>query len=74
MLLFALFGSIGSVSNIDILDNGGVIATFIYLCWAIGQFFDGNKLLNYLKALACYLLGIITFLCAVIACGALFAG
>jgi hypothetical protein len=43
-----------------ILQVGAVIG-FIYTSWAIGQFFDKNKKVNYLKGLLAYLLGMISF-------------
>ncbi|PID63074.1 MAG: hypothetical protein CR986_00400 [Ignavibacteriae bacterium] len=60
MLIYTTFGIIESITKVRILQIGG-IAGFIYISWAIGQFFNKNKKLNYLKGLAAYLLGMITF-------------
>ncbi|MBL4594821.1 MAG: DUF3667 domain-containing protein [Flavobacteriales bacterium] len=60
MLIYTTFGIIESITKLKILQIGGII-TFIYTSWAIGQFFDRNKKLNYLKGLIAYLLGMITF-------------
>lgn len=60
MLIYTTFGIIESISQFKILQVGGIIA-FIYTSWAIGQFFDKYKKVNYLKALVAYFLGMITF-------------
>ena len=61
MLAFTFFGIISSVSNINILANGGAVIVFIYISWGIGQFFDKKKIINYLKGSLSYLLGMISF-------------
>ena len=43
----------------------------IYSTWAIGQFFGKGKLLNYVKALFAYILGLLTFTVLVIFIGIL---
>lgn len=60
MLMLALFGAIEGVTNIHFLRYG-VYAFFIYIFWAIGQFFDKRKITNYIKAIISYFLGMITF-------------
>jgi len=60
MLIYTTFGIIESITKVKILQVGGIIG-FIYTSWAIGQFFDKSKMLNYIKALAAYLLGMMTF-------------
>ncbi len=60
MLIYTTFGIIESISKVKILYFGGIIGT-IYTSWAIGQFFDKNKKLNYLKGILSYMLGMITF-------------
>lgn len=60
MLIYTTFGIIESITEFKILTIGGIIG-FIYTSWAIGQFFDKNKKVNYLKGLVAYLLGMITF-------------
>jgi hypothetical protein len=37
------------------------IVGLIYCSWAIGQFFEKTKMVNYLKAFAAYVFGMITF-------------
>lgn len=60
MLMYTTFGILESITKLKILQIGG-ITVFIYIPWAIGQFFDKNKKMNYLKALIAYLLGGLTF-------------
>jgi len=60
MLMLALFGAFESITKIHFLEYG-VYAFFIYVMWAIGQFFDERKIANYVKAFISYLLGMITF-------------
>jgi hypothetical protein len=60
MLMLALFGAIESITKIHFLEYG-VYVFFIYVLWAIGQFFDKRKNVNYVKAFISYLLGMITF-------------
>jgi len=61
MLLFAFFGIISSIININVLDSGGAIIVFIYIFWGIGQFFGKKKITNYLKGLLSYIFGMISF-------------
>jgi hypothetical protein len=60
MLIYTTFGIIESITKIRILHFAGVIG-IIYTSWAIGQFFDKNKKMNYLKGLIAYLLGMVSF-------------
>jgi hypothetical protein len=39
---------------------GGLVG-IVYCSWAIGHFFGKNKILNYVKALFAYILGMTTF-------------
>ena len=68
MLIYTVFGIIESITKMQILQLGGLIA-LIYTSWAIGQFFDKNKKVNYLKAFLSYLLGMITFFLGAIILG-----
>lgn len=43
-----------------------------YVAWAIGQFFDKSKISSFVKSLAAYLLGMITFYGTAMALGFLF--
>ncbi len=60
MLIFSFFGIIDSIINFKIIDKGFLIG-IVYISWAIGQFFDKKKYINYLKAIFSYFLGLITF-------------
>jgi predicted tellurium resistance membrane protein TerC len=61
MLVYMIFGIVESVTEISVLYFGGIIG-LAYVSWAIGQFFDKTKKVNYLKGLLSYLLGMITFI------------
>ncbi len=60
MLIFSIFGIIQGLTNIKLMQFAGIVG-FIYTTWAIGQFFENRKLLNYIKAFFAYLLGMLTF-------------
>jgi len=60
MLIYTLFGIIESTTKWRVLHIGGMIG-FVYASWAIGQFFDQSKKLNYLKGVISYFLGFISF-------------
>lgn len=60
MLLFAIFGVVDSLVSFKLIDKGFLIG-ILYIIWAIGQFFDKKKYLNYLKAFFSYFLGLLTF-------------
>ena len=68
MLIYTTFGIIESITKIKVLHIGGIIG-FIYISWAIGQFFDKTKKMNYLKGIFAYFLGMITFYFLVIIIG-----
>ena len=68
MLIYTVFGLIESITKIQILQIGGMVA-LVYTSWAIGRFFDKNKKANYLKGFLSYLLGMITFFLAAIILG-----
>lgn len=61
MLVYMIFGIVESVTEISVLHFGGIIG-LAYASWAIGQFFDKTKKVNYLKGFLSYLLGMITFI------------
>ena len=68
MLIYTVFGLIESITKIQILQIGGMVA-LVYTSWAIGRFFGKNKKANYLKGFLSYLLGMITFFLAAIILG-----
>ncbi|MEO1628296.1 MAG: DUF3667 domain-containing protein [Bacteroidota bacterium] len=61
MLLFALFGLLATLMRLPLLQFGANLG-ILYLCWAVGQFFDKTKKRNYLKAIISYVLGLLSFL------------
>ena len=70
MLMFALLGALESLTKTPILTFGTYVV-LIYAFWAIGQFFDKRKILNYAKAPISYFLGLITFFLAALGIGLL---
>ncbi len=60
MLIYSLFALLQGLIKIKLGAIGGIIGIG-YCSWAIGQFFDKKKAASYIKALASYLLGMITF-------------
>ena len=68
MLIYTLFGILESTTQLGVLQIGGMIG-LVYSSWAIGQFFDKNKKINYLKGFLSYLLGMITFFLGAIILG-----
>ena len=59
MLIFALFAFLQGILKIELMQVAGYVG-IAYCSWAIGQFFDKKKPLNYLKAFASYMLGMIS--------------
>lgn len=70
MLLFAVFGAFEGITHIKVMQKGGFLGV-IYITWAIGQFFDKTKAINYLKAFGAYILGTFTFAFAALGLGSL---
>ncbi|MHA4894608.1 DUF3667 domain-containing protein [Pedobacter sp. PWIIR3] len=60
MLIFSLFALFQGVTHIKSMTAAGVVG-MIYLTWSIGQFFDKGKIVNYVKAFVCYMLGMLSF-------------
>lgn len=60
MLMFTVFGLLERLTRLALLAYGGYVF-FIYALWAIGQFFEPRKRINYFKALVSYLLGMLSF-------------
>ena len=57
MLIASLFGVIETLTGLKLFSIGGLVGS-IYVLWAIAQFFDGRKVVNYLKVFLSYLLGL----------------
>ena len=60
MLIFSLFAIFQGFTKIKLTNIGGMVGVG-YCTWAIGQFFGKDKILNYVKALFAYMLGMATF-------------
>ena len=60
MLIYSFFSLFQRITDIDLMQIAGIIS-FLYSAWAIGQFFDKSKFLNYIKAFFSYFLGFATF-------------
>jgi len=70
MLFFSVFAIFQALTHFDLMQIAGFIG-LVYSAWAIGQFFDKSKFLNYVKAFFSYLLGLITFTIVAILIGTL---
>lgn len=70
MLIYSIFGIIQGLTSINLMTFGGVVA-FVYTTWAIGQFYEKGKIINYVKALFAYVLGVLTFALTAITLGTL---
>lgn len=60
MLIFSVFVIFQGLTNINVMPIAGALG-IIYSAWAIGQFYDKKKTINYVKAFLTYCLGMITF-------------
>ncbi len=60
MLLLAVFGIVQSLTKINLVLIASLVS-IVYTSWAIGQFYEKGKPVNYFKAFCSYLLGVITF-------------
>lgn len=70
MLIYSVFALFKVLTHIDLMRISGIVG-FIYSAWAIGQFFDKSKFLNYVKAFFSYFLGFLTFSLTAILIGTL---
>ena len=70
MLIFALFALFLGLTKIDLMQTAGTLG-IVYCSWAIGQFFDKKKPINYLKAFLAYMLGMLTWALSIVGIGGL---
>jgi hypothetical protein len=70
MLIYSFFSLFQGLFQIDLMQISGILS-FLYSAWAIGQFFDKSKFLNYVKALFSYFIGFLTFSLTAILIGTL---
>lgn len=64
IMLFLLNFLTGTTTFLTILG-------FVYYSWAIGQFFEGKKYINYLKAFLSYIFGMLSFIITALGIGVL---
>ncbi len=60
MLLFSVFAIFEGLTKFHVMPISGIIFV-LYASWAMGQFFDKQKVTGYIKAFTAYVLGMITF-------------
>ncbi|MGE0930889.1 DUF3667 domain-containing protein [Peijinzhouia sedimentorum] len=60
MLIYSVFGIVQGLTSFNLMQIAGIIG-FLYLTFAIGQFFGKGTFINYVKALFAYILGMLTF-------------
>jgi hypothetical protein len=60
MLIFAVFAFIEGLTKVSLMMISGILG-LAYCVWAIAQFFNGKKVMDYFKAFVAYSLGMITF-------------
>ena len=70
MLIYSVFGILQYFTHYNLMQVSNVVG-LLYIVWAMGQFFDKRKLINYLKAFFSYVLGILTFSITLILIGIL---
>jgi hypothetical protein len=73
MLVLAAFALVQGITHVKLLQYASLLI-LVYSTWAIGQFFEQKKASAYLKALAAYLLGSISFFALAILTGVLIEG
>ena len=68
MLILSVFAIFEGLTGLPAMKISGVLSV-AYCTWAIGHFFDRKRAVGYLKALASYLLGMVTFTFSVMLVG-----
>ncbi|MFV0605500.1 MAG: DUF3667 domain-containing protein [Niabella sp.] len=66
LLIFGSFIFIANIFKSEPIATIGVIIYFLYIVWAIGQFFGEKELINYIKSIFVYLLGNISYLAVLV--------
>ncbi len=61
MLIFSIFGLVHGVTNLNIMSIGGMVGMG-YCSWAIGNFFGKTQIINYVKAIIAFILGMVTLI------------
>ncbi len=68
MLIYSVFAIIQGLINYHMMQIAGFVG-IVYTSWAIGQFYEKTKFVNYVKALFAYLTGMLTFTVAALIIG-----
>ena len=61
LLFITIFTLLSYLTKIKILPTIGIISSYLYIFWSIGQFFGEKKIINYVKSALCCVFGAITF-------------
>lgn len=70
MLFYAVYGLVQGLTGLGLMTAAYLIS-ILYFGWAIGQFYDKSRFLSYVKAMAAYLLGMVSFFLFVSIVGAI---
>jgi len=60
MLIYSVFTIIQGLTHFNVMQTAGTVG-FVYTTWAIGEFYEKGKVINYVKAFFAYILGMLTF-------------
>ena len=71
MLIMTFFALLEGITKYPLQQTSGVLF-LVYSCWAIAQFFDGRKVMNYVKSFSSYMLGTLTFGIAIVLLSAVY--
>jgi hypothetical protein len=66
ILMLAIVLSLANLFNSAIIGAIGALTYFMYIIWAIGQFFGEKKIMNYVKSALTYFLGNMSYLIVLI--------
>ncbi|MFV8345099.1 DUF3667 domain-containing protein [Flavobacterium sp. ZB4P13] len=66
ILIFTFFIVFAKVFKSQNLVFIGSVIYFVYIIWAIGQFFGEKKISNYIKSILAYFLGSLTYMSALV--------
>lgn len=68
MIIYTCFGIVEAIMDQALWQVAGIVV-YIYMSWAIGQFYGSKKVANYIKAFFAYLLGMSTFMIVLVLIG-----
>jgi len=61
LLIISLFTLVSIIFKTKSIASIGVFASYFYIFWSIGQFFGEKRIINYVKAIICCILGAVSF-------------